>query len=163
MWSKTRAAKESGATASELRKKAFLSIIFIITSALALALLIHTKQTPVASIKGTEFKLEVAKTEAERGKGLSGKPSLGANNGMLFVFEEPGNFCFWMKGMRFPLDILWFDSHRHLVHLEKNLSPGTYPKSFCPNDSAKYVLEVNAGTSEYLKLQKGDVIKLMLD
>ena len=46
----------------------------------------------------------------ERSQGLSGRPNLAAGTGMLFVFEQAGSYAFWMKDMRFPLDMVWIDA-----------------------------------------------------
>lgn len=66
---------------------------------------------------------------------------------MLFVFNSEASWTFWMKDMRFRLDIIWFDSQRRVVFAEQNLQPCT--PQFCPTYTpplaAMYVLEVNAG------------------
>src|SRR3989344_8724609 len=59
------------------------------------------------SIGGVEYTLEMANTDAVRAKGLSGRDELCLRCGMLFVFEQPGQYAFWMKDMRLPLDIVW--------------------------------------------------------
>src|SRR5438094_9545272 len=53
--------------------------------------------------------VEVARTDAEREKGLGGHAPLGQYDGMLFIFDQPAPYAFWMKGMTFPLDMLWID------------------------------------------------------
>src|SRR3989344_5634246 len=64
-----------------------------------------TNQTPAVSINGQRVNVEVAQTVAERSRGLSNRPPLGADEGMVFVFPEPSTPSFWMNGMRFPLDL----------------------------------------------------------
>lgn len=102
------------------------------------------------------FKVEAARTVEQHQRGLSFTPPLKANEGMIFVFEEPGQYCFWMKDMQYRLDILWFDEQQQLVYLQENLSPDTYPKSYCPNNAAKYVVEVKPGTIKRTNLKLGD-------
>ncbi len=89
-------------------------------------------------------------------RGLSGHKPLTPDEGMLFVFPKAGNYGFWMKDMTFPLDIIWFDQNFHVTHIEKALSPDTYPKTFYPNANSEYVLEVNAGQAATVDLKIGD-------
>jgi uncharacterized membrane protein (UPF0127 family) len=91
--------------------------------------------------------VEVVRSKEELARGLSGRESLAPDHGMLFVFDQPGLYRFWMKAMRFPLDIIWLDQHRHVINVSRNQSPCT--TSACPKVSpagpAQYVLEVPAG------------------
>jgi uncharacterized protein len=92
--------------------------------------------------------IEIANSADEQQRGLSGRPSLESNHGMLFVFANPSKTCFWMKDVLFNLDILWFNEQQQLIHKESDVSPDTYPKNFCPPKPAKYVLEVLGGTAD---------------
>src|SRR3989344_7332267 len=58
-------------------------------------------------IAGQEVKVELALTPEEQTQGFSGRSGLGENEGMLFVFDTPGKYGFWMKDMLFPIDIIW--------------------------------------------------------
>ena len=94
---------------------------------------------------------EFVETPELREMGLSGREGLGRNNGMLFVFDnETVNRCFWMKDMKFSIDMIWLDSDKKVVHIQENVSPDTYPESYCPDAPAQYVLEVEAGRAEQL-------------
>ncbi len=116
-----------------------------------------TEQVTLLSQKGTfPYNVEIASTDTSRQRGLSGRDGLAPNTGMLFVFSEPGYDCFWMKDMKFDIDMLWFDEYQSLVHVQENASKTTYPSSFCPQAAASYVLEVPAGTVKQLGLQVGD-------
>ena len=98
-------------------------------------------------IGGVLLTVELAETTSAQEKGLSGRQSLPNDHGMLFVFDHEDNWGFWMVDMRFPLDIIWFNSNRQEVFVEQDLSPCT--PQFCPvytpDAKAMYVLEVNAG------------------
>jgi uncharacterized membrane protein (UPF0127 family) len=103
--------------------------------------------------------VEIVKTSAAQQKGLSARASLQSNHGMLFVFDHEDYWGFWMVDMRFPLDIIWFDSNRQAVFIEQNLPPCT-PEScpvFTPNTKAMYVLEVNAGFVSAHKIALGTI------
>ena len=81
-------------------------------------------------------------------KGLSVKNQLKENEGMLFVFEEPARYSFWMKDMKFPIGIMWLDSNGKIVHIEENLEPCPLVfvcPSYAPNADSQYVLETVAG------------------
>ena len=103
--------------------------------------------------------LDLATTSATRSQGLSGRASLDTNAGMLFVFEEPGLYGFWMKEMEFPLDLIWLDIKGKVVDITTNLSPQTYPKAFYPVSPVKYVIEVNAGWAKMNNLEVGDTLE----
>jgi len=91
---------------------------------------------------------DIAETHAQRVQGLSGRSSLGENEGMFFIFEKDGPQGIWMKNMLMPIDIIWIDKDFIVVHFEKNVSPDTYPESFKSPVDARYVLEVPAGFVE---------------
>lgn len=91
------------------------------------------------------IQIELARSSAEQIQGLSGRTSLAVDHGMLFVFEKSDIYGFWMPDMLFPIDIVWISEEKKIVHIEKNVSPASYPQVFKPTDLAQYVLEVPAG------------------
>lgn len=103
--------------------------------------------------------VDIADDDCKRILGLSNKTSLGGE-GMVFVFENSGNHGFWMKDMRFPIDILWIDEFFTIVGIEKNVSPDTYPKPFGQKYLSKYVLETSVGYSNKYNIKIGDKIIL---
>src|SRR5579872_3076587 len=117
------------------------------------------KTTTLTMGKGASvevFNAEIADTPALQELGLSYRPSIGKNDAMLFVFPvSTPNLQFWMNGMNFPLDIIWLDSDKKIVFMEKNLSPATYPNAFGPAGDSQYVIEVAAGTADRLGLALG--------
>ncbi len=96
-------------------------------------------------VGNTELNVEIADSPEERQQGLSGRDKLPNNQGMLFIFESEGLYNFWMKDMKFPIDIVWIDSSGRIIYLKENIGPDTYPELFSPDKPARYVLEVNAG------------------
>lgn len=105
------------------------------------------------------FRTEVMDTDQARTQGLSGRGGLDADAAMLFVFNEPGKRCFWMKDMQFAIDILWFDGARRLIHQERAVLPETYPESYCVH-GAQYVVEFVAGTAEAIGVELGDALSV---
>lgn len=114
---------------------------------MALGALPHSSARQV-SVAGKTFLVEIADTPALRESGLSLRDSLAPGSGMLFVFDAPGKWGFWMKDTRIPLDMLWARGDGTIVTIARNVAPSTYPEIFYPaSDDALYVLEVNAGES----------------
>lgn len=109
------------------------------------------------------FIAEVAKTQAQRTRGLMFRESLASNEAMLFIFETPDTHSFWMKNCKIPLDIIWLDENYKVVAISPNNQPcprGASPElaegcpSINPGVLAKYVLEINAGLSAQLGLSE---------
>ncbi len=109
-------------------------------------------------IANQEIKVELALTSEQKEKGLGGRSELGEDTGMLFIFEKPGKYSFWMKDMNFPIDIIWFDENLKVIYIQKNAMPESYPETYGPNENAKYVLEVVAGFADKNNLQLGDSV-----
>jgi uncharacterized membrane protein (UPF0127 family) len=116
------------------------------------ALLSLKNNQNTVTIRHKSYKVSVANSPEERERGLSGRESMPKQAGMLFTFEQAGRHCFWMKDMRINIDILWFDTNKKLIDKQLNASPESYPWSFCPNDDALYVLELNAGEAKDIKI-----------
>lgn len=89
--------------------------------------------------------IHIADTDQERSQGLSNHPGLYPGQGLLFVFDREGQYSFWMKDMRFAIDILWINAQGHVVTIAHGVTPDTYPKAFTSDSPAQYVLEVPAG------------------
>jgi hypothetical protein len=109
--------------------------------------------------------VEVAQSEAEKVQGLSDRDRLAPNRGMLFVFEAPVRPRIWMRGMRFPLDILWIRDGRvvDLVREAKAPAPGEAPQTFTPREDVQYVLEVPAGFAKRHGITVGDRVEIRLE
>lgn len=92
---------------------------------------------------------EVAETSRQKYKGLSDRNCLEANHAMLFPYETEGDYCFVMRDMNFPIDMLWLDSAKRVVNVKHDARPENYPaESYCPDSPAQYVLEVTSGLSK---------------
>jgi uncharacterized membrane protein (UPF0127 family) len=124
---------------------------------------INSSDTPTVTFDSVSEPVDVvlADTDAEREQGLSGRPGLAPNEGMLFIFDTPGRPAFWMKDMLFPLDIIWFSSDWHIVDITQNLPPESYPNTVSPIADTTYVLEVPAGfaAAHHLKINQSATFK----
>lgn len=114
----------------------------------------------VINIGSNSFFVEIADDELTRVKGLSDRKTISSNQGMFFVFEQPGNYGFWMKDMLFAIDIIWIDQNFVINHIEKNISPDTYPKLFYSNTESMYVLELLSGSVDKFNIKIGDKVIL---
>lgn len=103
--------------------------------------------------------VDIADTLEKRAQGLSGRQSLAADYGMLFIFPNLNIPSFWMKDMNFPLDIIWLQD-QVVVDLTKNLeipSKAGIP-SIKPIVPVNYVLEVQAGFISDNNVKVGDQV-----
>ena len=109
------------------------------------------------TISGESFKLEVADTEEKRLKGLSGRNEMASDKGMIFIFDDVASHGIVMRGMRFPLDIIWL-RNKKVVDIADNVYPdnGFESKIYYPVIQADVVIELNAGAAEKLNLKVGD-------
>lgn len=103
--------------------------------------------TRVCFENGACVTVEVADTSQKRETGLMNRTSLASDSGLLFVFDSPGKYAFWMKNTKIPLDIFWVDSQNYIVEIAKNVAPCVADP--CPRfggqKDAKFVVETNAG------------------
>jgi uncharacterized protein len=120
-----------------------------------------SEETPRALLNSRTIRLEIADTRAKQAQGLSDRPQLKENEGMLFVFPEKQVRRFWMKNMHFPLDIIWLDDEK-IVYISKNLAPeGESPqRTYSSVYPVNHVLEINAGLCDRYRLKAGDTIEL---
>ncbi len=118
------------------------------------------KQTATVTIDGVNIEAEVARTPAARAKGLSGRAYLAPGRGMLFVFDQPGEYTFSMADMAISLDIIWI--HEGMITgLTERAQPGA--QTIDPAAPATYVLEVSAGTAADHGWQIGDEVGISFD
>ena len=113
-------------------------------------------ETKEIFIGNTKMIVEIADTAEKMALGLSGRKSLGENSGMLFLYSEPGMYSFWMKDMKFPIDIIWIGANGKIVDITKSALPESYPKTFTSKEPAKYIIEANSGWFDQNNIKIGD-------
>lgn len=124
---------------------------------------------------GTTVAMEIADTEPTRSRGLMFRTALAEGEGMIFVFEQPGFYPFWMQNCRIALDIFWLDPAFKVVSMAESVPPCRLPKceppcasmecpSYSPKagTSAKYVVELAAGFAKRHGLRTGETLKIQL-
>ncbi|MBI5633889.1 MAG: DUF192 domain-containing protein [Nitrospirae bacterium] len=106
------------------------------------------------------FLVEVIRDMQGLKKGLSHRESMPERSGMLFVLDASQEHAFWMKGMRFPLDIIFIGTHLQITEILENLQPCKQCPLYIPKEQPAYVLEINAGLARKFGLSIGDAMVL---
>lgn len=104
---------------------------------------------PRVNVNGTIFRVELAMDDASRARGLGGRLNLPADQGMLFIFDEPRELTFHMKDCYFPIDLAFLDADRKILNLETMAvepDPTRPWEHYSSAGAAKYALEVPGGT-----------------
>jgi hypothetical protein len=137
-----------------MKKQIIMSVAILTVLVFAGSYFFSKKNPKLAEIGGHKFKLELAVNGKERERGLGGRESLCRDCAMLFVFPQEGAYSFWMKDMRFNLDIIWVSDGK-IVQLAKNVDHGSLA-TITPKKPANLVLEINAGLSDEYGLKEDD-------
>ena len=105
--------------------------------------------------------IEIADDEYSTQTGLMYRNSMPENQAMLFVFPDEQRRSFYMKNTEIPLDIIYLNSKKEIVSIQKNAKP--FDETSLPSETvSQYVLEVNAGLSDKWKLENGDRIEFTI-
>jgi len=119
-------------------------------------------QGEVVTPSGARIQVQVADTPEKRSLGLGERDQLSPGTGMLFVFPASDRHTFWMKGMRFPIDILWIQNQR-IVHIARSVPPpktGERPVTLRTPAPANLVLELPAQASADYGLEVGQSLRI---
>ena len=110
---------------------------------------------------GFVVRVEIAADEELRAQGLMFRDQLRLGTGMLFLFPQDGEYAFWMKNTKIPLDMVWIDSTRRIAAIAHDVPPCYIENcpSYPPGATARYVLEVASGVARQHGLRVGDVLK----
>jgi len=110
------------------------------------------------------FKARLATTETDRQKGLSGVDNLSPDQALLMVFPSSDKWGIWMKDMKIPIDIIWLNENKQVVYIVKNAVPEELDlRTFIPKTSAKYVLELAAGSVDSRSIKSDSTAVFQLD
>jgi uncharacterized membrane protein (UPF0127 family) len=103
------------------------------------------------------IRAEVADNFVTRMQGLMHRTSMGPNEGMLFIFEEPGIQCMWMKNTLIPLSVAYIADDGSIVNIE-DMKPHS-EDSHCTRKPVRFALEMNAGWFESKGLRAGSKLR----
>jgi uncharacterized protein len=143
----------------------FLTSFIVFISIFMLIFLQPLLNKSFVLIDGKKFTVDVAKTSEQQKIGLDIYNKLPTNKGMIFPFELADYYPFWMKGMKFSIDIIYIKDNK-IVDIFQNLpfpkDATEAPATVRPSEKANYVLEINAGLSQKYEFKKGDVVDIHL-
>jgi len=108
-------------------------------------------------IKGHDIRAEVAHTPDARARGLMHRKTLPENQGMLFVYPEPGPHAMWMMNTALPLSVAFIDAEGVILNI-RTMTPLSSDSHTAAGDAA-YSLEMNAGWFERRGIKKGDRVE----
>jgi uncharacterized membrane protein (UPF0127 family) len=120
----------------------------------------NTKQNTV-TVNGMQVHAWVAQSAEQIKRGLAIKDQLAADEGMLFILPENNHYRFWMKDMKFPIDIIWLDKNGRVRYIQPNCPPcpqdGICPL-YDPHQSLPYVLEVSPGFAQQHQVRVNETV-----
>lgn len=134
-----------------------LAVVILIFIVIATALVSRKDESPQVSVNDHSFNVEIAKSDKEKQIGLSEKDILGENDGMLFVFDNLDYHSFWMRNMKFPIDIIYING-TNVNTIFRNASPSSSNKDliiYQPKEKSDKVFEVNSGTADKYNIKEG--------
>jgi len=135
-----------------LRPLRFLAAAFLLASAHALAAV--PLRTVEVRVGPHPLKVEVAATESDRERGLMFREKLGPDDGMLFVFDDPGYYTMWMKNTLIPLSVAFIDGGGVILNIVD-----MEPQTLDPHGAAGpalYAIETNKGWFAAHSVKAGD-------
>ena len=103
------------------------------------------QSNPVAELSAGMYRIqaEVVAQPQARARGLMHRKTLQSNAGMLFIFDDRGIHCMWMKNTLIPLSVAFIDDKGTIVNIE-DMEPHSL-ESHCAARPVKYALEMNRG------------------
>ena len=109
----------------------------------------QTKVHPRVCVQESCVDVEIVSKPEDMTRGLQGRTGLGSGRGMLFAFSADARYKFWMKDMKFALDIIWIDRTGRVVSVGPNLPACTADPClvYTPSAQARYVLEIPASSA----------------
>lgn len=107
----------------------------------------------------TSIRIAIADSEDERSAGLMDVRSLGALDGMLFIFDQQEPLSFWMANTPLSLDMYFVNENFEIVRIHTGTTPFSR-QSYASERPARYVVEVNAGFTLTHDLKEGDRIRI---
>jgi len=120
------------------------------------------------SLDNNLIQVQIADNEPRRTRGLMFQEMLPMDQGMFFVFDEPGTRGMWMLNMQFPLDIIWFDENGKVISIQTNVPPCKTPLEVMSCDSesvtadnAQYVLEMTSGAVQQYGINQSSQLEII--
>ena len=106
-------------------------------------------------------KVEIARSDPERERGLMYRQKLEPGRGMIFLFEQPQRLKFWMKNTYIPLDMIFIGADKRVVYVEENAEPLTLQTRGPDEEDSQFVLEVPGGWARAHGVERGVNVKFV--
>ncbi|MBK5258694.1 MAG: DUF192 domain-containing protein [Thermoanaerobaculia bacterium] len=109
---------------------------------------------------GHLVRVEVVADDESRAQGLMFRDRVREGTGMLFIFPQVDEYSFWMKNTLIPLDMIWIDDAKRVVHVKHDVPPCKADPcpSYAPGVAARYILEVGAGVAKKHRIETGSTL-----
>ena len=148
-----------------MNKKYAVLVVFVVLAGATFFFFKRSAQEelrpPFVTIGKHAFSVGVARTKEEQDRGLVKTDTVCRECGMLFKKKKKNVYRFWMKDMRFPIDILWIREGK-IVHIEEEVDFKDQKRIYAPSEPADSVLEINAGLSRGLGIKVGQTVSVSL-
>jgi uncharacterized membrane protein (UPF0127 family) len=150
---------------SATRASALISLFSVLFLSLSLSLSLPAAaqsvpqprlRTETLQVRFFQIVAEIAETPQQRMLGLMGRRSLGAGQGMLFVFDAPEVQCFWMKNTPLPLTIAFIGPQGRVVNMA-DMEPLS-EQSHCSREPVRFALEMERGWFRQRGILEGDAV-----
>lgn len=118
-------------------------------------------RTAEVTVGSLSVRSEVMKTPQELAQGLSERAALAPGYGMLFDLNVPQNISFWMKGMRFDLDMIWISDNK-VIGIDRDIPfprEGEEPVVIQSPGVVRYVLELVPGQTDSISVGDDVIIR----
>jgi uncharacterized protein len=144
-----------------MKLKTYSIAIFAIVTAMLYAYYQLNPLTTIVRIGNVSYKTEVAVTNSEKERGLGGRNQLVEGHAMIFPYDHKEQYSFWMKDMRFPIDIIWIEDTA-IVDIAHNvpIPDGASLPSYSPRTPVNKVLEIPAGDAKKYGFAPGDLVHI---
>src|SRR5687768_1665574 len=136
----------------------------VLSLVLSSTALVHAQEGPQPKLPVTELTLgihriqaEVAQTPAQQATGMMFRREMGANEGMLFVNDEAGQRCFWMRNTLLPLSIAFIADDGSIVNIAEMAARSD--QSHCSAKPVRYALEMNQAWFSKRGFKPGDKVR----
>ncbi len=125
----------------------------------------ETETILVAFPNGKQLTGEVANTPEKLLFGLAFRDDMPVGSALLLIHESSGLHRVWTKAYRFPIDMIWVNESKHIVHIVDNVPPcpaDPCPRYGPPPSDARYIIQTRAGAVKELGIELGMELKFTL-
>ena len=152
-----------------MRSIVSIAAVLLIAGTVIILTVMRAKEKPTPSIQtltigNAHLRVTLADTYKKREQGLSGRPSMPENEGMLFTFPVSGTWTFWMKDMLFDLDFIYINDGTVIALKEHIPAPRNNNGTVAivePTKEFDWMVEVNSGWIEKNIIKIGDRVTLL--